>query len=59
VLERLKAVRSIRLNYTRRGTLRWLAARHRRHGCRGWRRVWRDPAEVCREQHALAEGAFA
>lgn len=54
----IEAVRCIRMNYTRRGTLRWLWARHRRFNCRGWQRVLHDPQGVITEQHAFAEGAF-
>jgi hypothetical protein len=53
---RLQAVRSLRMNYTRRGTWLWLKGRKRSTGERGWRRVWADPQSVIDAQNAIAEG---
>jgi hypothetical protein len=60
---RWRAFRSIRLNYTRRGVVKWLTAHHRNPNIlygfdRGWKRVWFDPERVEQEQHALADGAY-
>jgi hypothetical protein len=55
---RLRAIRALRLNYTRRGVWVWLRGRKRRSGLRGWQEVLREPERVTREQHAIAEGVI-
>lgn len=58
-MKRLRALRSLRLNYTRRGCWVWLRGTHRVTGLKGWQMVLRTPERVEQEQHALADGAFS
>lgn len=63
---RLKALRSLRWNYTRKGVWFWLKGRQRlRYNAagqleevRGWQRVLTEPEKVIAEQTAAAEGVF-
>lgn len=58
-MRQLRAIKALRLNYTRRGVLVWLRGRKRHTGKRGWHLVLFSPSRVVAEQEALAEGNFA
>jgi hypothetical protein len=60
-VKRLKALRALRWNYTRKGVWVWLVGWQepgkRRH-VRGYRRILSEPERVVAEQTAVAEGVF-
>jgi hypothetical protein len=63
--DQLRAIKALRLNYTRRGVWVWLKARHtytdgpgNYSRLRGWQVLLLHPGDVCAEQEALAEGVM-